>query len=173
MIIGRLGVLVVTEVHLSQARHRVARETRLFCTIPLAFKVGIHLVTSRLAVPQVPFAGPRREDMSGVARSEAGCLRCVKARGRCCGQVYVPLRATWDDQHPPQRRALDASLSLTPTGVTAFLCSHRILGKGGLKRLAAGCPVSPDAQDARSHVSALSFDVQRAYAPVNTRFPRG
>jgi hypothetical protein len=75
MIIGRLGVFLLIDVHLSQTRYRevgrgrlagesgVARETRLFFTIPLASKVGIHPVTSRLAVPRVPHAGPRREGM--------------------------------------------------------------------------------------------------------------
>jgi hypothetical protein len=54
----------------------------------------------------------------------------MKPKAHCCGQIYVTPRATWDDQHPPQRRAVDAALSLTPAEVTAFLCSHLKSRKG-------------------------------------------
>ena len=104
----------------------------LFTTITFASTVGARPVTSRLAISPVLRRSHGVRMWSGVACRRTRCSPCLKPKAHCCGQVYVTPQATWDDKHPPQRGPVDAVSSLTPAGLTAFLCSHPSHEKGVL-----------------------------------------
>src|SRR5262249_37750995 len=118
-----------TPVRLSQTR-----------SVSLArFSLGKQLSQVRSTSTLVRRACPFVRTTSGTAGVEMcngvvlrGTCRSpgVTPRARSLGRYPFPPRRRVDEQHPPRTGAVDAVPSLTPTGPTAFLCSHPCRRKG-------------------------------------------
>src|ERR1700722_1642816 len=128
MILGRLGVFS-TPVRLSQTR-----------SVSLArFSLGEQFSQVRSTSTPVRRACPFLRTTSGTAGVKMcngvalrGTCRSpgVTPRARSLGRYTLPPRRRVDEQHPPRTETVDAVHSLTPTGPTAFLCSHPCRRKG-------------------------------------------